>query len=156
LTGITVTQTGQNAGSISGPTSTIFATTNAGVALTITLVQSTAPSCGTSALWSTSTPTANVYITGTAACTTNSNDWFEELTWTGVGSTGFGQSDTFFIATTYTGGTGSSAATFGVADHTSPDAGFTGTLNVYLDAGTSAAGGLPNAYTAVDIAVSGT
>jgi len=156
LTGITVTQTGQNAGSITGPTSTIFATT-APVTLTITLVQATAPACGASATWSGSTSTsANVYISGTATCTTNPSDWFEELTWTHVPSPGVGQSDMFYITTTFTGGSGLNSASFTVSDNTVADGPFTGTLNVYLDAGPSTGGALPNAYTGIDIAVSGT
>jgi hypothetical protein len=155
LTGLTVTQTGQNAGSITGPTSTIFAT-NSPVTLTITLVQATAPSCGASATWMSGSTLANVYISGTATCTTNPNDWFEELNWTHVPSPGVGQSDTFYITTTFVGGSGLNSATFTVSDITVADHSFAGILNVYLDAGPSSGGALPNAYTGIDIAVSGT
>jgi hypothetical protein len=157
LSGITITQTGQNAGSITGPTNTIFATTSP-VTLTVTLVQATAPasSCGADATWLSSATTANVYISGTAACTTNPGDWFEELTWSNVPSTGDGQYDMFYITTTFAGGSGSNSATFTVSDVASIDAPFTGTLHVYLDAGPSSGGALPNAYTGIDIAVSGT
>jgi hypothetical protein len=160
LTGITVVQTGQNAGSITAPTNTIFAAPPA--TLTITLIQATAPGCaanGSTTLWTSGAPTANVYVSGTAGCSLNTNDWFEELTWTGVHSPGFvgasGSSDTFFIDTTFTGSPGSYSATFIIADHLASDPAFTGTLNVFLDAGQSANGGLPNAYLGVSIAVSG-
>ena len=161
LTGIIVTQTGQNAGSISGPTTTIFAAPPDG--LSITLVQSTAGSCaanGSTTLWTAAGHVANVYASGTAGCSLNTNDWFEELTWTGVHSPGFvaptGSADTIFIDTTFTGGTGSYSTTFTIADELSADPAFAnGVLNVYLDAGQSANGGLPNAYLGVAIAVSG-
>jgi hypothetical protein len=155
LSGITITQTGQNAGSITAPTNSIFATTGP-VTLQITLVQATAVGCGASATWVSTATTATVYMSGTAPCTSTANDWFEELTWQHVPSTGVGQSDTFFITSTYTGGAGSTAVSFTISDTTVADPAFSGTLNVFLDAGTSAGGALPNAYTGVDIAVSGT
>ncbi|HTZ61108.1 MAG TPA: hypothetical protein VMC82_00440 [Thermoplasmata archaeon] len=153
LSGITVAPTNQNAGSVSVPGDTIFASDKV-TSLTLTLVESTGVSCGTGTTWSAATSNVSVYEPGTAACTTNPNDFFEEITWMGVPSTGLGQLDTFYITTT--GGASPGVAAFSISDTTPMDPAFSGQLNVFLDAGPSGSGNLPIAYTNIVITVSGT
>lgn len=157
LGGLTVHSSGQNAGGVTLPTNTIFA---AGPStLNITLVQRDATTCGTTAAtWMKSESNASVFEPGTAACATDELDWFEDLNWTQVVCPGAGQLDTFYITVSYANGatTEYQVVDFSLADITSGDPTFTGSLNVFLDAGPTAQGALPNAYTAISIAVSGT
>lgn len=160
LGGISPTQTGQNAGSISGPTSTIFATTST-TTLNVQLVETTTTDCSVSvaaATWSYDAPSASLYMPGTMPCfeSASAGQWFEELTWSGVPvPVGGTQSDSFFITTT-PAGADFGYANFTLHDNVPGDIAFTGQLNVYLAAGSAVNGGLPTAYTGIFIAVSGT
>jgi hypothetical protein len=160
LSGISPTQTSQNAGSITAPTSTIFAS-DAVTSINLELVQQSTNLCGLGTTWSSSNSNASVYMVGTAPCynsSTSAGDnpqWFEELTWSGVSVPGVGQTDQFFI-TTAVAGPAYAYASFQILDNTAADGLFTGQLHVYLAAGPATAGGLPNAYTGISIAVSGT
>lgn len=159
LSGLTITQTGQNAGSITTPTDTIFASDKVS-SININLVQAVPTTCGVNGLWSGADPptSANlsVFMDGTAACTDAVNEWFEELTWIGVTVPGVHQNDTFFITVS----TGDPAAytyvQFNVQDTTTGDTTFTGQLNVFLAAGPDGDLSLPVAYNSISIAVSGT
>ena len=155
LEGITTTQVGQNGGTFTGPTTTIFAT-NSGTTVTIQLVQATSSDdCDPAAVtWTSGTPTANVYVSGTVACTPSALQWFEELTWNGVAvPAGAAQSDTIFIEVY--DGTSYAYPQFTISDTGNVDM-FTGTLNVYLAAGLVTGVTLPDAYSSISIAVSGT
>lgn len=157
LGGITASQTGQNAGTITLPPDSIFETTLT-TTVNIQLVQTTTTACGASATWGDTANTANVYVDGTATCFNSgtTEQWFEELSWSGVPVPGGGiQSDTFYITTTPDGST-YTYAEFTVSDPTTTDTGFTGALNVYLAAGTAIDGALPNEYNSISIVVSGT
>ncbi len=156
LEGITTTQVGQNGGTFSGPSNTIFAT-GSGTTVTIQLVQATTSSsdCNPTAVtWTSTSSTANVYASGTVACSPSALQWFEELTWGGVVvPAGASQSDTIFIEV-YDGSNYASYQ-FTISD-TGNSAMFTGTLNVYLAAGLVTGVTLPDAYSSISVAVSGT
>ncbi len=157
LGGINPTQTNQNAGTITGPTDTIFASDNV-ASINIQLVERVAALCYQSVDWSgTTSATANatVFEPGTGPCTNSTFEWFEELTWVGVNVPGVGQNDTFFITTTVAGPT-YTYDSFNVRDVTALDGPFTGELSVFLAAGSATDGNLPIAYTGISIAVSGT
>ncbi len=157
LGGLVAHSSGQNAGTITGPTDTIFA---AGPStLNITLVQRTASDCGQPVQqWSHNAANLSVFYSGTGTCTNGTLNWFEDLNWTDVPCPGAGQLDSFYITVTYLNVATPEyeVAEFSLADVTANDPAFPGALNVFLDAGPTAAGALPNAYTSISIAVSGT
>ena len=160
LSGIFPTQTSQNAGTISGPTDTIFAS-DVVTSINIELVQQSTDLCGVSTTWNEADSNASVFMVGTAECYNSSlypaenPQWFEEITWTGVNVPGVGQSDQFFI-TTAVAGPAYAYASFHISDTTTSDPTFTGELHVFLAAGPAADLALPNAYTGISIAVTGT
>jgi hypothetical protein len=156
LSGISPTQTSQNAGSITAPTNTIFSSNNVS-SINIQLIEGEAVDCGLSADWSSTVgANASVFMDGTAACTNSTQEWFEELSWVGVNVPGVGQNDTFFITVSTAGPTAYTYDHFNIRDITPSDGRFVGQLNVLLAAGSAIDGGLPNAYTGISIAVSGT
>jgi hypothetical protein len=152
--GITPTVTHQNAGQVTtAPGNTVYSGSP-----TINLVQSTGSNCNPATsspvLYSGTPLVANVYVSGTAACTTNANDWFEVINWSTVSLVGGSTTtDTFFVSTT--GGTLPYSESF-VVSYTNGGGTVTGTLNLYLDAGPSSGGALPIAYTDISISVNGT
>ncbi|MDE1822386.1 MAG: hypothetical protein KGI98_16225 [Euryarchaeota archaeon] len=160
ISGITPTVGNQNAGAVtSAPGNTIYSGSP-----NIVLVQATAGACtsgtGTPVAFSGTPLVADVFIAGTAACSTTANDWFEKVTWTsvviaasGTTSTCTSQTtcDTFYVATT--GGTASNVPF--IVEYNNAGVATTGTLNVYLDCGTSSGGALATAYTDISISVTG-
>ena len=160
LGGITTTQTGQNDGSITVTSNTIFATTTS-TTVNLQLVEATTTACSVSpyaATWNSGATSASVYMAGTAPCapSTLTAQWFEELSWNGVVVPAGGtQSDSFFIQTT-PAGSDFGYANFTISDNVHDDITFTGQLNVYLAAGSAVNGALPVAFNDISIAVSGT
>jgi len=155
LGGITPSQTSQNAGSISTPGNTIFATTGA-VTANVILEEGMPSNCGDSEPWNTANYNDTVYMAGTEPCTNGQLEWFEELTWLNVPVPGYGQLDTFFITIGSSAPTTYNYVAFTITDQTTGDHPFTGELNVWMAEGSATLGALPTGYTSISIAVSGT
>lgn len=126
---ITVTSTGQNNGTISGTSNTVWGTGTVSVSL---VVATSTASCDVSPTAATSTV---VYLIGGAACATSgSSEWWEEFVFPTVTYPASPASDTFYFYVVG-GASGSASQTFTVSGAGSAVSGMV--LAVYLDMGPS-------------------